>query len=386
MNRMLPYLLPALVFSSVAAADTPKELLQRAVAAVEAGDTKKALELSTQAAKAAPRDADIQNGLGIITMAIGRTEAARNAFERALKLAPQHDDALYNLAKLYMDVGRPKDAIPLFKRLAKRRPDDAGPRLELAMALAGAEKLNDADAILAKDPSPVALSLRSFVAIRAGKWSAALTHATAALRAEPNSLRHRLTLAMAQIHAGQREAAVRSLKQLIRQAPASQANVPYGLALAAFLSGDATGAREWLSEASSRAPDMFKGSPDPMAFPTPNDRAFLAWAAAHPGLPRAPEPHIQELTIVPVKASGRGCEHSGPFMASLLSRAARLGACLPPKTPLSVTARADKQLSQVLVTPRGKPAGCIQAALADLTVALPRGARCTVSFKLKSAR
>ncbi|MFT7623901.1 MAG: hypothetical protein ACI9WU_003087, partial [Myxococcota bacterium] len=151
----------------------------------------------------------------------------------------------------------------------------------------------------------------------------------------------------------------------------------------------ASGARRWMTEAEARAPGRFDpGSEqfDPLAFPTDTDMAFLRWYTAHKGAPAALEADLPGLIMA-------GPCDSGLAMEQLMTRAIALQVCIPPsgakRSPQKFSVQgkfARNGLEDVMVSPRGEAAGCIQTHLRKLDIKRPRRARCSVAFEVRSTR
>lgn len=363
-------------------------LVQQALRAHDRGELPEAIRLLERALELAADDLSVRFSLGVLELEAENAAGAERRFTEVLAREPTHRDALFNLGKLLVSRGRAAEAVPLLRKAARLTPGEPEPKLELVVALVAAGELETARKELEtiQPATPAALSLLAFVALRAGRYDQALTHARAALAAEPGALRHRLMVATALVHAGKSDEARPLLEALVREAPRTQANVPFTLALAAFLAGDATETRRWMEEANARAPGRFDPDGnrfDPLAFPTASDLALLRWVKAHPGLPRAREARLNDLAVT----GGPGCER-GPVMAALMSRAVQLQACFgaaPPRSRM-VSARARATLGQITVRPHGTVAGCIQRALSDAPVALPPRARCKVEVRVFPTR
>lgn len=380
MRGMLPLFAAILL---CAPPPTAKDLGAQAVDAWQKGRTAEALRLMKGAAELAPDDGSIRFALGVLALQTGDAPAALAAFERAVELMPEHFDARFNLGKLLVASGQPRAGLAHLRRAVKLRPKDPDVKLELAVALMASGSDDQARRQLETIAPRGAQvhSLLAFLALRQGDAGRALEHASAAASAEPGQLRHELMLTTTLLHAGQIDEARTRTKRLLRKAPPTQANVPYLLALADFLAGDAFGARRWMKEANARAPGAFdpsKSSFDPMGFPTVNDRAFLRWYNARPGNPAALEARIPELSV----DGGKSCA-VGPVMGALLLRAVQIQACFAPGD--STIHRLEGEIAGPdLVRLTGEP--CLTGALDDAVLQLPKAARCKVRVGVQSAR
>ncbi|MFW5879009.1 MAG: tetratricopeptide repeat protein, partial [Myxococcota bacterium] len=104
------------------------------------GRLEQAAELYGRAAEEAPREAAVQNNLGVVLYAMGDLEGARGAFRRATELAPAFGEAWHNLSKVYFRLGENvpgqearRRAVDIDETLLERYPDPED-RLNLALA------------------------------------------------------------------------------------------------------------------------------------------------------------------------------------------------------------------------------------------------------------
>lgn len=108
----------------------------------------------------------------------GDEAEATKCLEEAIALAPTYGDALNDLGVERMRAGRNAEAIDCFRRAAEATPDRFEPRVNLALALLAAGKLDDAEAeavkALAIDAdSPRALFAGGRIALARGEWQTA---------------------------------------------------------------------------------------------------------------------------------------------------------------------------------------------------------------------
>ncbi len=389
MSRIAPLLLTLLVllFSPSIDASPPDELIQKGIQAVERGDFNAAKDLLSQAARARPKDAELHYSLGVVALQARDAVTALAAFQRTIALAPKHADARFNLGKLLGALGKTREAARHLRYHAKMNPKDPSPLLELATAHLAAGQLKHARAVLKEiRPSTADVrSLQAFVELRDAQWSTALEHARAALDAAPDGLRHQLVHNLALVHAGRQREAIPRLYRLLRNGPRTQANLPYTMALAMFLDGNAGDARRWMVEAVARAPEAFEPARkgfDPMAFPTPSDVALLRWYKASPKMLTKREALLKDLVLE--ATTTRRC-HRGPVMAPLLNQASTLQGCLgTTQTSIQISGRADSQLHQLTISPGGPVAKCIHQVLDKLPLS-PGAAHCKMRLQLEPA-
>jgi tetratricopeptide (TPR) repeat protein len=386
-HRILAALL--ISFCAIAPAAVANELddsLTRAREAVEANRLNDALKWFQKAAAIAPSDATLHIKVGVVAVAIDQYSVALKAFEKALEVDPRNTDALFNSGKLLAALGRNKDALPHLEKALKLSGNDMATHMELISVLIALKRFSTARKALKSvlQQEPGAHPLLAALELRAGRWEKAHQAATTALKQAPKTVSAGLLFATTLIHAGHLEQAVSQLKQLIRQAPGTLANVPYSLALAAFLQGRFADARSWMMEAKSRAPSAFDISSaafNALAFPTDAELAFLNWIATAKGPDRAPEASISKLVV-----NGSDC-HAAPVMATLAGLLRPMQKCIGgQQQPMVVMGQYRRHLRGISVTPKGSAAHCLQLVLKQRKSALSSAARCTVSFAVTTGR
>lgn len=112
------------------------------------------------------------------SMKRGDDAEATKLLEEAVALAPAYGDALNDLGVERMRAGRNDDAIDCFRRAADATPDRFEPRVNLALALLAAGKLDDAEAEALKalaidEDSPRALFAGGRIALARGELQTA---------------------------------------------------------------------------------------------------------------------------------------------------------------------------------------------------------------------
>ena len=110
--------------------------LREASALMRQGRAGEAAEIFAEAARANPRQPELQNNLGVALKAAGRFKDAVQAYRRALKLAPDYAVAEANLARALLSLGDGAGAVLYFES-AHRRAPEAGYLVELLDTLAG---------------------------------------------------------------------------------------------------------------------------------------------------------------------------------------------------------------------------------------------------------
>ncbi len=122
---------------------TARELVERARAALRAGDVESAIAGFTTATERAPRDADAWFGLGVCRAQRGDLERAIAHFEQALSIAPGAP-ALLAIANALVDAGRTSEAIARAEALVRLHPRFAPGWNALGSALVRAQRADDA--------------------------------------------------------------------------------------------------------------------------------------------------------------------------------------------------------------------------------------------------
>jgi len=351
-----------LTTASTASADAPA-LREKAQAAWARGDVDAALKLLDEAVAAEPDHLDTRMNLGIVAAQAQRYPMAIAAFRAIIRRDKRHYDAHFNLGKVLVAAGKHAAGITMLTQAARLAPaGDVSATIEIAATHLGLGREKKARKLLGSlKPIPVrARLLLVFMDFRAERCGPALEHAVAAASQDP-SHPVLLTRALARLHAGQPDRAMGELQDLVRTAPATQANIPYALGLAAFSTGDLDGAYNWFLEARGRAPEAFSGAIDPMAFPTRADRAYLGWVRS------VTAPPAWRFTKVTV--TGPPACQPAVVVAAMAPSAAALSRC----AALSGT-----------LTSGGFEASPACAAASAIRSPLLEKARCTVSLSVQS--
>jgi 2-polyprenyl-3-methyl-5-hydroxy-6-metoxy-1,4-benzoquinol methylase/tetratricopeptide (TPR) repeat protein len=110
--------------------------LREAAQLMRQGRAGEAAAIFAEAAKAHPRQPELQNNLGVALKAAGKPKEAVQAYRRALKLAPGYAVAEANLARALLQLGEGAAAVRHFES-AHRNAPDAGYFGELLDTLAG---------------------------------------------------------------------------------------------------------------------------------------------------------------------------------------------------------------------------------------------------------
>ena len=100
--------------------------------ALRAHDFDRAVELTRDALKASPNDAQVWTLQGIALSSKGDSAGALAAYRRALTLRPEYIPALEGAAQLQYQLGS-REAVPLLTQLVRLRPDDKTSHAMLAV-------------------------------------------------------------------------------------------------------------------------------------------------------------------------------------------------------------------------------------------------------------
>ena len=111
---------------------SPRDQVDAISAALRARDYDRAVELTRDALKASPKDAQIWTLQGIALSRKGDNAGALTAYRRALTLSPDYIPALEGAAQLQYQAGS-HDAAPLLTHLLRLRPGDPTSHAMLAV-------------------------------------------------------------------------------------------------------------------------------------------------------------------------------------------------------------------------------------------------------------
>ena len=112
-----------------------KPTIDRAVAAVEKGDYRKAAGLLEKHLDKNPKDADALNLMGFSLRKMEKYEQSEQYYLRALEVEPEHLGANEYLGELYLQTGRPALARERLAVLERACPNSCEEREELKAAL-----------------------------------------------------------------------------------------------------------------------------------------------------------------------------------------------------------------------------------------------------------
>ena len=117
----------------VDAADSAKELFDRAVTALSAGDYDKAEQGFQAVLKQEPRNVSALGNLGVVYSRIGRSDQAIEVYRRALEVSPDDEAILLNLGLAYFKQDAHAQALPSFAKVVAIDPGNLQARELLAV-------------------------------------------------------------------------------------------------------------------------------------------------------------------------------------------------------------------------------------------------------------
>lgn len=117
----------------VHAADSAKELFDRAVTALSAGDYDKAEQGFQAVLKQEPRNVAALGNLGVVYSRMGRSDQAIEVYRRALEVSPDDEAIHLNLGLAYFKQDAHAQALPLFAKVVAIDPRNLQARELLAV-------------------------------------------------------------------------------------------------------------------------------------------------------------------------------------------------------------------------------------------------------------
>jgi len=209
------------------AAETPAELFDRAVRAINAGDYLSAETALTAVLAASPSHVGALQNLGLVYVRTGRIDQAIATYRRALEFNPKHRGTLTNLGIALVQRRSYADAVPIFRTLFELYPDAPAAREPgLLVQLVAAAPDSSAD-LLRAAPAPVAAFVRCSVDADAERFDTAIAECRAALSVR--GARRELGRALVGKHD---PAAISELAAAVRDDPSdAQAHYYLGVAL-----------------------------------------------------------------------------------------------------------------------------------------------------------
>jgi tetratricopeptide (TPR) repeat protein len=192
------------------------------------------------------------NQLGRALEELGRNDEARGHYEAALAAYPGFVEARTNLGNFYTRSGDLGRAEELQRLNIAAKPSDPRPYINLAVALAGQGRNQEAvEALkkaLAADPNNVDAHYNlGVLSERAGRNAEAIEHYRSALRIRPNNPDARCSLAILLGKAGDLDAAGAELRQSIQHDPRHVRSL-YNYAVVLVAEGDLVAAVDQLEQ------------------------------------------------------------------------------------------------------------------------------------------
>jgi tetratricopeptide (TPR) repeat protein len=133
-----------MLYSVLAAAQSPSEVASQAGQAMQAQDFPKAERLYLELTRLAPDVPEVYSNLGLARYYQKKFQTGQQAFEAALRLNPDLFVPNFFLGKILSETGRFAPALPLAGRAVKAQPEDKAARRLLASVLLGLKRENQA--------------------------------------------------------------------------------------------------------------------------------------------------------------------------------------------------------------------------------------------------
>src|SRR5450432_137008 len=209
-----------LVFLPFAFPQSPKSAVERVTSALRNQEFGKASDLSKQALKQFPNDAQLWTLRAIALVNQGDNKNALVAFQRALKIAPDYVAALAGAGQLLYQTGNPK-GIPVLKHLLEVRPDD--PTGNAMLAVLEYREGNCAKSVPLFEKTGALLDSQldaqqayGTCLVRLRKFDEATRVFQRALELNPQDRRERQLLASVQVMARKPQEAISTLQPLLQ--------------------------------------------------------------------------------------------------------------------------------------------------------------------------
>jgi tetratricopeptide (TPR) repeat protein len=164
------------------AADTPAQLFDRAVRAINSGDNATAEAALNQLLKSSPDHLGALQNLGLVYSRTGRLDQAIATYRRALVLDPAHRSVLTNLGLALVNRQSYAEAAPVFRTLFELHPDAPAARESGLLAQLAAVD----SGLLRLVPAPTANVVRCRLDNQAERFDQAASHCRAALALNPH--------------------------------------------------------------------------------------------------------------------------------------------------------------------------------------------------------
>lgn len=194
----------------------------------DAGRAGQAVEVLRAAVARWPTDASLYHDLAVAARTAGKVGEAMRAEQAALALDANHPAALNGLGLLHADAGRPADAAAAFERAVGADPSNASYWANLGNARRELGEVAGADEAYRRalecDPSSAdAANGMGVLLVQRGQPAGAVAWFERALVHAPDFHEARLNLGIAYQESGQRARAAETYREILRSAPASAA-------------------------------------------------------------------------------------------------------------------------------------------------------------------
>lgn len=182
----------------------PGLLVNLGVALSQLGRTGEALAAMSDAAAAAPSFAEAHYGLGVLLQGAGRLPEALDSWRRAVEVRPDHADAWFNLGLALREFGRTEEAVAAYRSALAARPGWAVAWGNLGNACQDLGLLDQAldcqrMAVQLAPAAPVHRHNLGLILQEQGRTDEAITVYREGLKADPDAVRLRFALCLAQL-------------------------------------------------------------------------------------------------------------------------------------------------------------------------------------------
>lgn len=154
------------------------------------GEVSRALPLLEAAVREQPSSDAAHANLGAALYNLHRNQSALDEFQRAVRINPGNASAQKSLGSLYMEIHKPDEAAKALLEAQRLNPEDSDLRLDCITALLAANRLDEAQQMLATvanaDRSARAQSLLGEASEKAGNFHDAAQHLAQAAELEPS--------------------------------------------------------------------------------------------------------------------------------------------------------------------------------------------------------
>lgn len=207
-------------------AGDPRNLVCLADALTHTGDLQRAAELYAAARELQPADVETHVKLARVAVVLEQNEAALAGYRTAVELDPRHVDAAMELLALHQQLQTPPlEVVAYFEQQANARRHNPGPRYNLGVALAAAERYADAiphlSEVLRIDPNfGHAYNKLGICAARLGRTDEAVANFTKAKNYEMSRAEAWFNSGVALGQQGRAADAIQAYEQALKNRPA----------------------------------------------------------------------------------------------------------------------------------------------------------------------